>query len=389
MASQEDSFSHPTDTGQVERLLTTIEFSKALVSAYDMETLLTAILARIKAIIPAKNWSLLLLDPQSKELYFAVVVGVAPETVKDIRLRPGEGIAGTVARTGRPIFIPDVDQDPRFSGRVDASTGFDTRSIIALPLLVRGEVIGVFEVVNVEDPKFFREKYLPHLSILADYVAIAVDNVRNLQKLEARTFIDEVTGYYNSRYLIHELDRLIPQHLERGEPFSVVFLDLDNFKTVVDSHGHLRGSKVLAQVARVIFAGLGPNDSLVRYGGDEFVILLPLRSQSEAVEIVRGLRQSLNATAFLPDEGLEIRVTASYGIATVPEDAQDREQLLLIADRAMFGSKGRGRDRIMVGRNLIPVEKEEGDNLPGGITRSSCLKKKPPEGGPGAPVGGS
>jgi diguanylate cyclase (GGDEF)-like protein len=358
MGPQEDSLPNPTDTGQLERLLATIEFSKALVSAYDMETLLTAILARIKAIIPARNWSLLLIDPQTKELYFAVVVGVAPETVKNIRLKPEEGIAGTVARTGIPIFIPDVEQDPRFSARVDATTGFATRSIIALPLLVRGEVIGVFEVVNVEDEKYFREKYLPHLTILADYVAIAVDNVRNLQKLEARTFIDEVTGFYNTRYLIHELDRLIPQHLSRGEPFSVVFLDLDNFKTVVDTYGHLRGSKVLAQVARVIHEVLGPDDSLVRYGGDEFLILLPRRFRADAVQIARRLRLTLNATAFLQDENLAIKVTASYGIATVPEDAQDREKLLLIADRAMFGSKGQGRDRIMVGRDLIPVEED-------------------------------
>ena len=358
MDQKDDSFYSPPDTGQVDRLLATIEFSKALVSAYDMETLLTAILERIKAIIPAQNWSLLLIDPQTGELYFAVSVGVAPETVKDIRLKPGEGIAGTVAQTGKPIFTPDVNQDPRFAARVDVKTGFETRSIIALPLLVRGAVIGVFEVVNVEEERYFREKYLPHLTILADYVAIAVDNVHNLQKLEARTFIDEVTGFFNTRYLIHELDRLIPQLLNQGEHFSVVFLDLDNFKTVVDTYGHLRGSKVLAQVARVIHGVLEPDDSLVRYGGDEFIILMPRRSQPGALETTRRLRRTLNQTALLQDEGLSIQVTASYGIASLPEDAQDREKLLLIADRAMFGSKGRGRDRIMVGRDLIPVENE-------------------------------
>jgi diguanylate cyclase (GGDEF)-like protein len=354
----DDPLDSPSDTGQVERLLTTIEFSKALVSVYDMETLLIAILERIQAILPARNWSLLLIDPQTQELFFAVVVGVAPEKVKGIRLRMGEGIAGTVAQTGKPIFIPDVDQDPRFTNRVDAATGFDTRSIIALPLIVRGEVIGVFEVVNVEDEKFFREKYLPHLAILADYVAIAVDNVRNLQRLEARTFIDEVTGFYNSRYLIHELDRLIPQLLSQGDHFSVVFLDLDNFKTVVDTYGHLRGTRVLAQVARVIHGELGPDDSLVRYGGDEFIILMPRRAQPEALEITRRLRRSLNQSVFLRDEGLEIKLTASYGIASLPEDAGDQEQLLLIADRAMFGGKGRGRNCIMMGRNLVPVEDE-------------------------------
>lgn len=345
-----------SDTGQVDRLLAAIEFSKVLATAYDMETLLSAVLERIRVLIAARNWSLLLIDPQTRELYFAVVVGLAPEAVRSIRLKLGEGIAGMVALTGEPIFIQDVDQEPRFSARVDSVTGFETRSIIALPLRIRGEVIGVFEVINVEDERFFREKYLPLLNILADYVAIAVDNVHNLQKLQARTFIDEVTGFYNSRYLIRELDRLISQTQSQNHQFSVVFLDLDNFKAIVDSHGHLKGSKMLAEVARVIHSVLGPEDNLVRYGGDEFVILLPRSTQEQALQTVRRLRQNLNQTNFLEDEGLQLRVTASYGIATLPEDAQDRDTLLAIADKALFGSKSRGRDRIMLGRNMVPVE---------------------------------
>jgi signal transduction protein with GAF and PtsI domain len=99
MDPKDDPFYNPGETGQVDRLLAMIEFSKALVSAYDMETLLSAILERIKAIIPAENWSLLLIDSQTGELYFAAIVGLAPEKVKDIRLKPGEGIAGTVAQT--------------------------------------------------------------------------------------------------------------------------------------------------------------------------------------------------------------------------------------------------------------------------------------------------
>jgi diguanylate cyclase (GGDEF)-like protein len=187
-------------------------------------------------------------------------------------------------------------------------------------------------------------------------VAIAVDNVRNLQRLQAQTYIDDVTGFYNTRYLVMELDRLIPQVRRQGSGFSLLFMDLDRFKEVVDRHGHLRGSKVLAEVARVIHGVLGPRDSLVRYGGDEFVVLLPGRSQPEALALARVLRQSLNRAPFLQDEGLNLRLTASYGIATVPEDAQDREGLLAIADRALFSSKGRGRDRIMLGRNLTPAE---------------------------------
>lgn len=358
MDRQEEFVTDPADTGQVERLLACIEFSKAMVSAYDMETLLTAVLERIKILIPASNWSLLLVDPQTRELSFAVAVGVPLESLKGIRLQLGEGIAGTVAQTGEPIFIPDVDQDHRFSARADRATGFDTRSIIALPLLVRGEVVGVFEVVNVADERYFREKYLPLLTILADYVAIAVDNVRNLQKLQARTYIDEVTGFYNTRYLIAKLDHLIPRIREDGGHFSLVFLDLDNFKAVVDAHGHLLGSKVLAELARVIHGVLGPDDSLVRYGGDEFIILLPHRSQPEALALTHRLRHAINDARLLLDEGIHLQVTASYGVAAMPQDAQDREGLLLIADHAMFSSKGRGKDCIMVGRHLTPAGEE-------------------------------
>ncbi len=343
------------DPGQVERLLACLEFSKALAGIYDMETLLTAVLERIKILIPARNWSLLLLDRQTQELYFAVVVGVDPDRLKGVRLKLGEGAAGVVAQTGNPLFIPDVEQDPRFTDRVDAITGFDTRSLIILPLRVRGEVVGVFEVVNVEDEKFFLEKYLPLLAILGDYVAIAVDNVYNLQRLEARTYIDEVTGFYNTRYLACKLDSHIPELLARHRELSVIFLDLDNFKGIVDTHGHLLGSKVLGEAARVINTVLGPDDSLVRYGGDEFILLLPHRSQGEALQLARHLRETLNRSQFLTDEGINLRLTASYGIATLPQDAQDKETLLLIADRAMFSGKNRGKDCIMLGRDLTPA----------------------------------
>jgi diguanylate cyclase (GGDEF)-like protein len=355
MEQSEGSSVIHSDTGQVERLMACIAFSKVLAGVYDMETLLTAVLERINAIIPAKNWSLLLVDPKTRELYFAVVVGAASEAAKDIRLKPGEGIAGAVVETGKALFIQDANTDPRFCHWVDAITGFDTRSVIAQPLIIRNEVIGVFEVINIEDERMFREQYYQHLAILADYVAIAVDNVRNLQKLHARTYIDEVTSFYNTRYLIQKLDRLIPKFLDRGDHFSLVFLDLDYFKAVVDRYGHLKGARVLGEVAWVIHRELGPNDSLVRYGGDEFIILLPQRSRAEALKITRRLRLALNANAFLKDEGLVIRLTASYGIATMPEDARDRESLLLIADQALFGSKQQGRDRIMLSRELLQL----------------------------------
>jgi diguanylate cyclase (GGDEF)-like protein len=155
-----------------------------------------------------------------------------------------------------------------------------------------------------------------------------------------------------------KLDHLLPGVLERNEYFSVAFLDLDDFKHVVDTHGHLLGSQILGEVARVIHSVLRPEDSLVRYGGDEFIILMPQTSQEEALAVVRRLRRAVNSTLFLPKEGINLALTASYGIATLPQDAQDRETLLRIADRAMFRSKGRGKDGIMMGQDLTPAPVE-------------------------------
>ena len=206
-----------SDTGQVERLLAAIEFSKALVSAYDMETLLTAVLERIKLLLPAAQLVPAAVGPPDPGALFCRDGGGGPGVGQGHPPAAwGKASPAPWPKRASPSSSPTWTRTSAFPPGWIRATGFDTRSIIALPLVVRGEVIGVFEVINVEDEKFFREKYLPHLTILADYVAIAVDNVRNLQKLQARTYIDEVTGFYNTRYLIFSLDHLIPQILETG-----------------------------------------------------------------------------------------------------------------------------------------------------------------------------
>jgi diguanylate cyclase (GGDEF)-like protein len=128
---------------------------------------------------------------------------------------------------------------------------------------------------------------------------------------------------------------------EKNKELSVVFLDLDDFKHIVDTHGHLMGTKVLAEVAQVIHRVLGPEDALVRYGGDEYIILLPGHNQAQALAMVRGMRQALKEEAFLAEEGLNLKLTASFGIATLPLDAQ-----------------GRGKDCIVMGRDLKPAPEE-------------------------------
>lgn len=332
----------------MRQLMACLEIGKALTSTFDMEEILHTVLSRLSLLVPAKNWSLLLLDQATASLRFEVVVGLAPEILKELSIPLGEGIAGTVALSGEPVLVEDVSSDPRFSDKVDKLSGFRTRALICLPLKIRDTVIGVVEIVNPQDSCLFRPESMTILSILADYLAIAIGNSMNYKKIAALSMTDTVTGYYNTRFLHEFLENLLEPGRAQNSEVSLVFVDMDEFKSVVDTHGHLLGSKVLKEVADVMASRLGPTDRLVRYGGDEFVILMEGCGKLEAMEKAEEIRKTLTGTHFLKEDGLCVRVTASFGLATYPQDAPSKEELMRLADQCMFFSKKRGKDKVTV-----------------------------------------
>jgi diguanylate cyclase (GGDEF)-like protein len=339
-----DSTLHEESSIYIQQLMTSVEIGKALTSTFNMEKILVIILKRLSELIKAKNWTLFLLDPESQELYFEVVVGLDKGSLSDVRIPLGEGVAGTVALTGEPILVPEVQSDPRFSNKVDDLTGFVTHSLICLPLKMQGSVIGVIEIVNPEDMSLFQDTFMPLLSILADHVAIAIHNARTYRKIESLSITDDVTGYYNSRFMHQHLDQLLHQ----GQEVSLVFLDVDNFKELVDRHGHLLGSKILKEAAEVIASQLDGEDRLVRYGGDEYVIILAAQDKKEAFDKVVRIREAVADAIFLSKEGLEAQITASFGIANYPNDAADKKELLQMADNSLYRSKDLGKNSITV-----------------------------------------
>ncbi len=328
----------------IQQLMTSVEIGKALTSTFNMDQILIIILKRLSELIKAKNWTLFLLDQKSQELYFEVVVGLDKGSLADVRIPLGEGIAGAVAATAEPILVPEVRRDARFSTRVDELTGFVTHSLICLPLKMQGSVIGVIEIVNPEDMSLFQDNFMPLLSILADYVAIAIHNARTYRKIESLSVRDDVTGYYNTRFMHQCLDQL----LDQGQEVSLVFLDLDNFKELVDSNGHLLGSKILKEAAVAIAFELDDDDRLVRYGGDEFVIILPAQDKNLAFDKVVLIRKAVASAIFLKEERLEVSLTASFGIANYPNDASDKKELLQMADNSLYRSKDLGKNSITV-----------------------------------------
>lgn len=157
---------------------------------------------------------------------------------------------------------------------------------------------------------------------------------------------DDVSGFHNTRYLHRYLDRLIDQANAKPTSVSLVFFDLDNFKRLVDVHGHLLGSKALREVAQAVHKVLDEEDRIVRYGGDEFIVILPRQVKSEALIKVARMKEAILATPFLHKEGIDAALTASFGLASYPEDARNKHQLLTQADRCLFQSKTDGKNRI-------------------------------------------
>jgi diguanylate cyclase (GGDEF)-like protein/PAS domain S-box-containing protein len=169
---------------------------------------------------------------------------------------------------------------------------------------------------------------------------------RDRQKFHDLAIHNNLTGLYNTRYLYQKLDQLIAESKKAHKPFSLVFMDMDNFKQVVDTHGHLNGSQALKEVAATIQSCLQRPSFGVAYGGDEFVIVLPGFDKARAVRKLGQIRTRMSQTRYLTRAGLRVRLGASFGVATFPDETDTREGLLALADRAMFRIKQTGKGAI-------------------------------------------
>ena len=328
------------------------DVAKALTSSLDLDSILQTIMEKMAEYFRPDTWSLLMVDEEHNELYFAIAVGPAAEALKNVRLKVGEGIAGWVAKHGEQVVVPDVAADPRFAKRIDETTQWETQSIICVPLRSKLSVLGVIQLVNV-DMSQFGEQELFFLQSLCDYAAIAIENARWVQRIQELTITDDCTGLYNARHLYKTLDTEVYRSSRFGYEFSVLFIDLDHFKTVNDTHGHLIGSKLLAEIGYLVKAQLRLIDFAFRYGGDEFVVLLPQTSKDQALVVAKRLRDALRASSFCREEGLNLNVRASIGLATYPHDARTAHDIIRQADEMMYLVKNSTRDNIGIAQRGV------------------------------------
>jgi len=311
------------------------EVSQSLISTLDFDQLLKNILQHLKETFDFLNVSVLLVDEEKQTLYTHSSIAYSPED-ENLKLRIGkDGITGHVAKTKKMYYSSDVRNDTYYVLGNDK-----TRSEVCFPLLSGDHLIGVLDVESAVINGFSQD-IIRLLSSLSAQIAIAIDNARLYAETKKLSLTDPLTQLSNRR----SFDIFIDAEIKRAEryrrTFVAMMIDFDNFKNYNDRYGHTAGDIVLQKLSKIMKDIIRDVDFLCRYGGDEFVAILPETDASYALDVAERMRKKIAAQKIQP------KITLSIGIASFPHDARDKSRLIDLADQACYEAKQRGGNRVL------------------------------------------
>jgi len=302
-----------------------------LTSTADLNGILNAMMEKVKKITDSGAWSLLFND----EPFFEIVRFHTSKKLRKFRFRKGVGIAGWILEKNAPLIVNNGARDKRYNAEVDKFSNLNIKSLICAPLKIKERVIGVLRLINKKGGDGFTDDDMNLLVNAARYAVMAIERAFLYEEIKN----DDLTNLYNFRYLHQAIDMEIERAERYGSLFSLIFMDLDNFKDVNDKFGHLIGSRLLIETSQILKKNLRTIDVITRYGGDEFVMILPQTTHEGCFQVAERLRKTIEKNIFLKNHGHTIRLTASFGVASFPDIAKNREELIHMADNAMYRGK--------------------------------------------------
>ncbi|MBN8555247.1 MAG: GGDEF domain-containing protein [Deltaproteobacteria bacterium] len=350
---------HLTENQIIDELRQTVEklrifdsLGKTLTSSLDLSEVLKIVVEKLGHLVNCQHFALVFLDEASNEFFYEFPKEIAD---KKNSFTLGRGILGRCLERGKGELFLNPKKDPLFDAEVDALVSKNPTSLIVLPIMSRGSVLGLIAFFTEKNEKVFSIEQFRLLETFSDYLAIAVENARNFKHVQELTVTDDLTKLYNSRYLHLVLERELARGERYKEALSVVFIDIDNFKKVNDQHGHMVGSQLLKEFGEFFLSLVRLSDVAIRYGGDEFVLVLPKTTKKEAVTFVERALDTLHSHVFLKTKHLNIKATASFGIATFPEDGKTIDQIISAADKAMYYVKKGNKDGVYAAAHPITL----------------------------------
>jgi diguanylate cyclase (GGDEF)-like protein/putative nucleotidyltransferase with HDIG domain len=335
------------------------EIAQSMGRSMSLAETMTLVSAKLSALVPFSTCALFV-RRGAEDLRCRFATGLHADWLENASIAEGNGLSGWVTRHRRPLIngLPIVE----FHAAGTSSADIQLQSALVCPLTVADEVIGTIAVFH-HDAESYTDDHRRVLEQVAHQAASVVHNALVFERTQEQAFKDGLTGLANPRALQFQVARELGRARRTSSQFSLVLLDLDDFKIINDEYGHLAGDRALQEVARVLRQTTRPYDTCIRYGGDEFVVLLSSCGGAEANERRRQLQDAVAAISLRADDGREIALRVSAGASVFPEDGDTYERLLARADRRMYRNKAEskaprpllGADRDNVARLRHPV----------------------------------